>query len=169
MTAGLALDNGEPLAFWREPAETDLRLPPHRCLYDYWRKAPRDGRVARIGSIDPADIRGALGYVMILTVVDGGRDFRYSLYGSRIATVSGFDMTGRHLSDLPTTDPIRDFFLSNYRLAVEENIHLYAVNLAPQHITVGEWHRLILPVGTADGVDRLLVCNVPVYEDGRIR
>lgn len=54
--------------------------------------------------IDALEMRPALGYGMLVEPVDGGADFRDRLYGSNLAAVSGFDMTG---NDEPCGEPVR--------------------------------------------------------------
>ena len=56
---------------------------------------------------------------MLLDLVEGGRDFRYRLYGSMIASISGFDMTGKLLSEHPASPYVAEFALASYRAAVQ--------------------------------------------------
>ena len=146
----------------------DRSMLPYRTLqilHDYWTALPKTDGVADVMKVDPAAIMPALGYVALLDVIDDGRDYYYSLYGSKIANVSGFDMTHKHLGEIPTTADVRLFFRAGYLAVVRHHVPLYAVHLAPEHITIGWWHRLILPIGEAGEVKRLLVGIIPVRND----
>ncbi|HEX3498909.1 MAG TPA: PAS domain-containing protein, partial [Stellaceae bacterium] len=66
-----------------------------RFLIAYWHGLAASGTLPHLKQIDPMALRPALGYVMLLDLIGGGRDFRYRVYGSIIASVSGFDMTGK--------------------------------------------------------------------------
>lgn len=69
-------------------------------LHAYW----NDRRGARFAparaDIDPADLAPLLPDLMLMDVVDGGRDFRFRLIGTRIVEGLGRDSTGRLFSDL---------------------------------------------------------------------
>ena len=62
---------------------------------------------------DPFKLRRWLGYMMILDHLAAEDDFRYRMYGTRIAEFSGFDMTGRLVSDFNSA--VGDFFAELYR------------------------------------------------------
>lgn len=129
------------LGFWNERASGGL-LPPE--------------------AIDPLDMRPALGFIMLLDVVDGGRDFRYSLYGSLIAERTGFDWTGLSLSDMIARSFTGIFYAAVYRAVMQRREPVYTKSWSPKHVAAAGWSRLILPVGPAGGeVERFLVGNVP--------
>lgn len=149
-----------------EPSPAALRFRAMAAVDDYWQSLPKTEGVAEVMKVDPMQIAGALGSVMLIDVVDDGRDFRYAIYGSRIAEISGFDMTGKWLSDIPTSSPIATFFHSGYLGVVRHRRRLFTIHQAPANIMIGFWHRLILPLGQAGQVRRLLVCNVGARPDG---
>ena len=62
------------------------------------------------------DIRQALGYVMVMDVEDEAWDYRYRVYGTLIAERSGFDATGKLISEL-ALHPMEPFFISSYNAA----------------------------------------------------
>lgn len=151
------------------PQRDDLGYTPLSALHDYWSGLPRVDGVGQTERIDPEDVRAALGYVMLLDVLDGGADFRYALYGSRIVNAAGFDMTGKRVNAVPTTDRIREFFLAGYMAVVRHRTPILTVHQAPDNIMIGAWHRLLLPIGRGAEVTRLLVGNVPVDPEGRLK
>lgn len=156
------------MAFVLDPAEADLPAEPLRAVLRVWRDLPKVAGVADVMRVHPESLRPALGYIMLIDTGPSEQDFRYALYGSEIARVSGFDMTGRSVWDVETTAPVRVFFAACYMAARRLRRPLYTVHEAPPAITVSRWHRLILPLGRDGEIKRFLVCNLPIH-DGRIR
>lgn len=146
----------------RDPTEEDLPLPELRLVLRYWQALPKTDGVADLLKIDPHALRPALGYLMLVDVGAGESDFRYALYGSKIAAVSGFDMTGKTVWQAATTSAVQTFFAACYRVVGAERCSLYTVHKAPPQITASHWHRLILPLGQGGEVRRFLVCNTPI-------
>ena len=170
--------DGGRLAFFLDPCVRELRFIgeddsfafPTRQLgatYEYWRALPKTGGVAETERVDPHRLMGALGYLMLVDV-EGDTDFRYALYGSKIADITGFDMTGKTVCEIQTIAPIRRFFVAVYMAAREACRPVYSVHEAPPSNTNSAWHRLILPLGKGGEVTRFLVCNVPMA-GGKIR
>lgn len=151
----------------RAPAEDDLPLEEMRSVLRYWQDLPQVGGIPDTLKIDPDGLRSALGYLMLVDIGAGDNEFRYALYGSKIAAVAGFDMTGKSVWDITTTSAIRTFFAACYRAARELRCPIYTVHEAPPQITASHWHRLILPLGEAGEIKRFLVCNTPI-QHGRL-
>lgn len=146
----------------RGPKEEELPLEELRLVLRYWEALPKTAGVADLLKIDPHALRLALGYVMLIDVGPGESEFRYALYGSKIAAVSGFDMTGKTVWQVATTSAIQTLFAACYRVVRAERCSLYTVHKAPPQITASHWHRLILPLGQGGEVKRFLVCNTPI-------
>ena len=144
-----------------DPAEADLPFEPLRCTLRYWSALPKTDGVADVMKVDPNGLRAALGYLMLVDVGPGEDDYRYALYGSRIAAVSGFDMTGKTVWQVATTSIIQIFFVACYHAVRDLRRPAYTVHRAPPQITASHWHRLILPLGAGGTVKRFLVCNTP--------
>lgn len=155
------------LTLKRAPAETDLPVEELRLTLRYWQTLPRLGGVAQGVSIDPCPLRRALGYLMLIDCGPGAYDFRYTLYGTKIADVAGFDMTGRTIWDLATSSAIQTFFAACYQAICRHPVSVYTVHRAPPQITASHWHRVILPLGDNGEVKRFLVCNTPIQR-GRV-
>jgi hypothetical protein len=150
------------LSLRRDPGEDDLPLEELRLVLRYWQALSKTDGVADLLKIDPHALRRALGYVMLIDVGSGESEFRYALYGSKIAAVAGFDMTGKTVWQVATTSAIQTFFAACYRVVRAERCTLYTVHKAPPQITASHWHRLILPLGQGGEVKRFLVCNTPI-------
>ncbi|MGD1878113.1 MAG: PAS domain-containing protein [Kiloniellaceae bacterium] len=155
------------LAMLREPREADLPVEELRSVLRYWQCLPKTDGVADIMKIDPMELRRALGYLMLIDAGPGENAFRYALYGSKIAAVSGFDMTGKTVWQIATSSAIQTFFAACYRAVSDLRCPVYSVHKAPLQITASHWHRLILPLGENGTVKRFLVCNTPI-QNGRL-
>lgn len=143
-----------------------MRYRQIAAVMAYWNSLPKTDGVADTLVVDPLALIPALGYVILLDVVDQGQDFHYALYGSRIAAISGFDMTGKSLSDIPTESPVQTFFRAGYLGVVRHRLPLFTIHKAPANIMIGNWHRLQLPLGRNGKVQRIIVCNVGTRPDG---
>jgi len=155
-----------PTLMWC-PAPQDLQPPPLQFLLSYWTGLRKDDGLPRAGDIDPLNMRPALGYVLLLDIVEGGLDFRYRLFGTILAAVSGFEMTGKLMSEHPTSPYILDFYRATYRAALQRREPLATVHSPPVAVSTTIWHRLILPFADRDGaVVRLMGGTVPVSRNG---
>ncbi|PJK30947.1 hypothetical protein CVT23_03530 [Minwuia thermotolerans] len=160
-----------PLITW-SPATNELPAAPLRFLNDYWRGLPKTGGLPQARAVDPLAMKPALGYIMLLDVLDGGADFRYRVYGSRIAQHSGFDMTGKKTSEIGSSNYVSVFFLCMYRAAMIRREAVYTRHNPAAHVSVRTWDRLLLPLAGDEGlVQRILAGNVagdwrPVFAAG---
>ena len=152
----------------RDPLEEDLPIEMLRLVLRFWRRLPRVDGIPNVVKIQPEQVRPALGYLMLIDIVEENDDYRYALYGTKIAAVSGFDMTGKSVWDVATTAPIKVFFAACYTAARRLKCPIYSIHEAPPSITVSHWHRLILPLGLDGRIKRFLVCNVPIHK-GEVR
>jgi len=157
-----------PELVWN-PAPPDVSTPPLAALLEYWTGLQQAEALPLADRIDPLGMRRALGYVMLVDTVDDGRDFRYRLYGSSVAAVSGFDMTGRLLSEHGASPYLVEFSLALYRAAMQRRQSVFC-HYAPSGTQMtAQWHRLALPLTDGSGaIIRLLAGTVPLGRDGRI-
>ena len=157
----------EGLNLIRNPRENDLPLKHLRTVMRFWRKLPQIDGVPNVVKIDPEQLISVLGYLMLVDI-GGEADFRYSLYGTKIARVSGFDLTGKCVWEDATTSSTQTFLAACYLAARQLKNPIYLVHKPSHSITVSHWHRLILPLGLGGDIKRFLVCSVPIL-DGEIR
>ena len=150
------------------PSPEDLPAEQLRTVLRFWSGLPKVGGVPNVLKIKPEDVWPALGYLILIDIDEENEDFRYALYGSRIAAVSGFDMTGRSIWDIETTSSVQNFFAACYIAAYRMRCPIYTVHEAPRIITISHWHRLILPLGLDGQIKRFLVCNLPI-SNGDVR
>lgn len=160
--ASLFRDHGvdPPVVIW-DPDFHAVPTPQLAFLLRYWERLHAEQGHVTPDDIDLAALQPAIDNVMLLDVLEDGDDFHYRLYGRRIATRSGFDMTGKRTSEVPTGQLASTFFLAVYRAALARRQPVYTWHQMPVRVTVNTWHRLILPLAGADGrVVQLLAGNV---------
>jgi hypothetical protein len=148
---------------WSPPLSA-LREPALAFLLTYWHglRAPHNEALPHIDRVEPLDMRPALGNVMLLEAEDGGDDYRYRLYGSRIAERSGFDLTGKRTRDIKTHPAIGLLYRVQYAAVSVRREALFSRHVPPATVGVRYWDRLILPMTDATGHARhFLVGNVP--------
>ena len=157
-----------PVVTW-DPVAGDMVAEPLQALLEYWSTLRQTEALPRAELIDPLAMRRALGYVMLVDVVESGRDFRYRLFGSAIAAVSGFDMTGRLLSEHQASAYLREFSMALYRAAVLRQQAVFSQYALAGTTLTAQWHRVALPLADKSGaIIRLLAGTVPLGRDGRI-
>lgn len=146
------------------PEDDDLRHDELRFLLRWWRDlAERHGGVPPAAvRLDPLALRPALGHVCTLNPESGGADFRFRLYGSIVAQRSGFDMTGKLVSAMPSAPDAVAFLLSTYRAVARAAMPLYTEHTPWSGQSVTRWFRLLMPFAGDDGtVTRIVVGNLP--------
>lgn len=161
--AARALFSADVVLRW-EPGEADLPKDEIAFLLRWWRKLASEhgGLPPASLPLDPLALRPALGYLMTLDVLPEAADFRYRLFGSRVAERSGFDLTGKLVSKVPGPPDGVAWFLATYAAAALERAPLYAEHTPWSSMSVTRWYRLILPLAGPDGsVARFIVGNVP--------
>lgn len=156
-------DNGAPAPriAW-DPADADLPPGPLQFLVRYWRRHCPEGELPDFGIVDPIALKPALGYLMLLDVLEDGWDYRYRIYGSEIASRFGRDLTGRRTSDIAKTAFTGIFYIAGYRATLSRRIPLFTVSSSPSYVAAVDWWRLVLPLADREGrVGRILVGNMP--------
>ncbi len=76
-----------------------LGFPRLQQLYDYWYRVRGTRDVPLRSDIDPLDMRGVLGHVVLLDVKRDPIRFRFRLVGTELARVRGVDLTGRYIDE----------------------------------------------------------------------
>ena len=134
-----------------------IEHPSLRRLFTYW-DTKRAGRIAPARyEIDPVDLPDILPHLFIYRVIDGGADFRMSLFGTALVEAFRRDFTGESFENI-FKGPDRDAIHAEYRqVAVEARpgcARHDASWINREHV---EYERLLLPLSD-DGktVNRLL-------------
>lgn len=149
-----------------DPSVDDLKPAPMKFALDAWHKAAVTG-LPPTRFVDPIRLAPALGYLLLVEVVDGGRDFSYRLFGTHVAAVSGFDMTHKLLSDHPASTYIREFSIALYRAVMIRREPVWSHYGPAMAVSTAAWERIVLPLVDGDGtICRFLVATVPIGLDG---
>ena len=149
-----------PELIW-SPEPADVSNQTLSFLRSYWLERCGEGGLPPSRDIDALELAPALGYVMLLEPIDGGSDFLYRVYGSRIVDYSRTEMTGKRVWDIPSP-MVAAYFVATYGAACRRREPLFSFHRARLEQFYAHWERLILPFVDEDGVvDRLLVGNVP--------
>ena len=145
--------------------------PPFRFaeqvdLFKMWTRKRGDRRMPSRTDLSPNDLRPWLGDIHLIEPIDGGRDFRYLVYGTEIARYYDVEMTRRRVSDWP--EMMRDAAMRTYSRVVQNACpYLVRQNEQAQGRTHSN-HRLVLPLSN-DGktVDQLIthLHMIPANED----
>ncbi len=132
-------------------------------LIAWWQAACAAQPVPPKTAVTPESLRRWLGDLSLVERV--GTDFRYRVYGSNLAQVAGFDLTGRLMSAAFPADVAR-FYTDQYALATRERRPLFSVNSRPLHmgVTARTWQRLVLPLSDVDGAIGFFLLHVQVVD-----
>lgn len=83
-----------------------LELQPHSkeppliaSVRDYWKRKRNDRELPDRKAIKPTEIKEWLPYILLADVIDGGKDFRYRLVGSRLHTYFPMMPTGKTIRE----------------------------------------------------------------------
>ena len=166
--AFMAKGGAAPEFVWA-PSVDRLSAAQLRFLVRYWSDLAGARAMPRAQEIDALEMRPALGYINLLDVIENGEDFRYRVFGSIIAAVAGYDMTGRTVSALKVAPYMAEFALATCRAVVLRGQPLLTEHRPPPSaVPTVAWHGLILPLAGDEGaVTRLLIGSVPFSRDGR--
>ncbi len=151
------------------PTPDQVPTEPLKFLAARWSGRAADAPLPDVASIDPLDLRPALGHIMLLDPVDDGRDFRFRLYGSAVAAVSGFDFTRRLLSEHPASGYVVEFMVATSRAAFRRRLPMFTTRRPVGAQETRTWLRLAIPfAGGAGTVARLLVGSVALGRAGQV-
>lgn len=98
-------------------------------------------------------------YIMIVDYVPDVDEFRYRLYGPGVAEVSGFDMTGRYVSDFDSE--VGRFFERLYRMSITEKIVIHSEHSRVHAVQNCDWHRVMCPVRDGGRIF-VVTLNLPI-------
>jgi hypothetical protein len=148
------------------PMTEDIANPQLRAFRDLWESKRRDGKLPARADFDIDDFRPFLGRIVMLDVVDGGRDFRFRLYGTIIVDEYKRDMTGKLASEF--RPDFREPIMRGYKAAHDtKRPHVDRIDIdAPDMRYV--WDRIVVPLaGDGETVDIILVYSQDLVYDWR--
>ncbi|MEM6665292.1 MAG: PAS domain-containing protein [Pseudomonadota bacterium] len=157
-----------PVASFEAFGEEIQRLPTTRvrsihAIWDVHCDEAEDGLVSAQALFDSVRDLGK-GYMMRLARTSDG-DWVYTVYGAEVVAMSGFDMSGRCISEFP--DDVAVFFSTQYDRACVKNTPCYSLHVAKLAKHAQTWERLILPCRTGDHQE-VVVYNAPRYHRTKV-
>ena len=146
-----------------------VQLPAWQLQYvnDYWLALRNRTGLPSAADIDFDHLEAILGYVMLIDVTDGGKDFFYRRNGPVLSAVAGIDMTDKFLSQHTASPHVIEGLFALYRAVIVRRDSVY-IERAPSAAAITErWQYLVLPLSdNRAAVDAFLVCVVPVNSSG---
>jgi hypothetical protein len=155
----------EPQFQWN-PSLAEIDNQMLRSLAGYWQSLREDERPPLLTKIDALAMKEILGFILLVDTLDGGADFRYRVYGSKVADLTGEDFTGFRVSQSRIGNVLSTFLIACYKAVVKRPAPLLTCH---QHMLprcrISQWTRLMLPLrDNQDVVSRILVGCVPTKD-----
>ncbi len=155
----------QPVLIWDPPAET---LPseqlPH--LRRHWDALRAGHDVPASDDLKPEDLGRAIGYSILADIERDGLDFRYRVFGEKVALAGGVDWTGHTGAEMSarTGLPIGTFYRAANLAVVERRKPFFTMHTAQARERTVTWARLALPLADLPGgrIVRILVGAVPM-------
>jgi PAS domain S-box-containing protein len=128
-----------------------------RELYEaYERACTRSDRLPDEAALPVALVKRLSPHLMRLRQI--GDDFEYLFYGTAIARMSGFDMTGKKSSDF--RGEVGTFFQNVYLEAMATQQSILTIHRASYAVEVHSWERLICPTTDQIGCYLLILSRI---------
>ena len=126
-----------------------IRFSRFQQLYDYWHDIRGTRAMPARADIDPLELKGLLGWLLLIDVEWSPLRFRFRLIGTEIVAIRGMDLTGRYFDEgvFPAQDIVLRF---NSRVASEPCIGFQSALDTMREARAGCISRLSLPL-SSDG------------------
>src|SRR5262245_16178292 len=112
----------------RELSPDTITHPKIRRVYEYWLSKCGGREMPARADIEPLELRDVLGFLCLIEVTDEPKPrYRFRVDGSSIASLTGFDLTGKYADDLPDPD-YRGYVLQLYGQVVETRRPVFRAN-----------------------------------------
>jgi hypothetical protein len=135
--------------------ENPARFTHPTCVFlrDYWETKRGDRSMPSRADISPAQFKDHLGWVMIVEVLPGARDFRYRLIGTLVTQYFSSDGTGRTVMEAfaPNGEAVAKSVNSVFRKVARDKVVLR---------TAGEANWL------SEGLEEFEAIYLPLSDDG---
>ncbi len=119
-------------------------------------KPPGDFAEARF--FDLGKLQRWLDYVVIVDYLADVDEFRYRQYGPGLLRYTGFDMTGRFVSDFDSE--VGRFLERLYRKCVAEKVVIHSEHGRVHSLHDCNWHRVLCPLRDGDRI-AVVACSLP--------
>ena len=133
--------------------------PSINTFITYCRSVKEQGELADASAFAPTKLGRWIDYVMYVDYLGDTDAFYYRYYGPGIINFTGFDMTGRYVSDFDSE--VGRFFERLYRKCITEKVMIYSEHNRVHAQRDCYWHRVLCPVQDGDRIF-ITVCNCPI-------
>ena len=136
----------------------DVVDPLLQQLFRYW-DAKRAGReMPARGDVDPLELRFILGQLILVDVLpETPPRFRIRLHGTDLARRAGYELTGKMLDELPSTE-FRTLARRSFTTVVTTRAPFHSIRNRVLDSKPKRYEALMLPLSRdGDGVDMLLI------------
>lgn len=141
------------LSYHDHGGDVAISHPRLRALLDLW-DAKRGSRQAPPrGDFSHEELQPWFGHLMLLDCLDGN-EYRYRLYGTALARLFGFDLTGRMVGAM--ADRIGAKPQDEYAKVVRIGAPVYASRISPSAREYLQVDKLALPLMEGGRVTRIL-------------
>ena len=141
---------------------TRLTLPLAWEFTKYCLSVKPPGDFAEARSFGLCTLQRWLDYVVIVDYLPDIDEFRYRRYGSGLVRFTGFDMTGRFVSDFDSE--VGRFFERLYRKCVDEKVVIHSEHARVHALLDCQWHRVLCPMRDGDQI-AVVACSIPFSTD----
>lgn len=136
--------------------------PPVLTFTTYCRSVKPEGRYADAQAFTPKRLNRWIDQIMFVDYLDDLDDFRYRYFGAGIVDYTGFDMTGRLVSDFDSE--VARFCDRLYRKCIAEKLLIYSEHNRVHSQRDCNWHRVLCPVQDGDRTF-IAVCIHPIHNE----
>jgi hypothetical protein len=112
--------------FCREVAVLEIKTPSLLRLYQDWEDRRRGRAFPSRNDFDVLDLGYVVGNLSLLDVRYNPLRFRFRLHGSRVTERVGYEMTGKHVDELPTPE-MRELVQRHYTAVIERRLPIVEV------------------------------------------
>lgn len=137
-------------------------VPPVLTFTTYCRSVKPQDDFADAKAFTPKKLNRWLEYVVFVDYLNDIDEFRYRYYGAGIVDFTGFDMTGRLVSDFDSE--VGRFFDRLYRKCLGEKMMIYSEHNRVHAQRDCNWHRVLCPVQDGDHTF-VVACNYPIPKE----
>ena len=104
----------------------EIKTPSLQRLYQDWEDRRRGRAFPSRSDFDVLDLGYIIGNLSLLDVCYAPLRFRFRLHGSRVTERVGYEMTGKHVDELPTPD-MRELVQRHYEQVIKRRVPIVEV------------------------------------------
>jgi len=152
----------------------ELESPVVKQGARYWNALRGTKRFPSRNDLHPRDVASVLGNMVLIKVIDGGKDFEYRIVGEVQAKAFGYRLQGRRVSQIAVERPAYGCSLRGaYRNICEDGEPIAVrghIGSDFAYLKFAYCEHIALPLGNDDTVDHILIFSTYVartFADGK--